>query len=216
MRLAPVVAVLLSALLSACASVPEVPTSRHEFQAGPLKINPGLYGKNAKVEIAPSTTPAPRSTPVPAVAAVVAPLPAAAPVVAESVLAPVDEPALLATSKDLTAHLRSERSFYFDLNQSELKTDYDPVLKAHASYLAQHPEARVRIEGHADERGGHEHNRRLGKQRAETVRSELIDRGAPDRQIGIKSYGEAKPKLKGHDEESWAENRRADVVYESE
>ena len=49
--------------------------------------------------------------------------------------------------------LRTQRSVYFDLDKADIKTDYDPILMAHARYLARNPTARVRIEGHADERG---------------------------------------------------------------
>ena len=52
--------------------------------------------------------------------------------------------------------------------------------------------------------------------RAENVRQSMIGLGAPEKQISIKTLGESRPKLKGHDEESWSENRRADVVYEQE
>ncbi|MFA5082837.1 MAG: OmpA family protein [Hydrogenophilaceae bacterium] len=204
MRAYLIFAILCPALLSACASTREFQSSgTNEFQPGPLKVAPELYGRH----------PLPAEpAPVPETPPVAAPVAAAAP----AAVAPAPAPASLLTSKDLTAHLRSERSFYFELDNSDLKADYDPVLKAHASYLAEHPEARVRIEGHADERGSQAYNRRLGLKRAETVRAELIERGAPDAQVDVKSYGKTKPKLKGHDEESWAENRRADVTYEAE
>ena len=110
--------------------------------------------------------------------------------------------------------LRTQRSVYFDFDSSVIKADFNPALPAHARYLAANPKAKVRIEGNADERGSAEHNRRLGLKRAETVRKTMVGHGAPEKQISIKSLGEAQPKLKGHDEESWAENRRSDVVYE--
>ena len=110
----------------------------------------------------------------------------------------------------------TQRSVYFDLNSADIKGDYDPALRAHARYLADHPNARVRIEGNADERGSAEYNRRLGLKRAENVRASLVAQGAGDKQVRIKSLGEARPKVVGHDEASWSENRRADVVYEVE
>ncbi|HEX6736254.1 MAG TPA: OmpA family protein, partial [Azonexus sp.] len=112
--------------------------------------------------------------------------------------------------------LRTQRSVYFDYNSADLKADHDPALRAHARYLAANPQARVRIEGNADERGGAGFNLRLGERRAATVRDTLIAHGAGNRQVAIKSLGESRPKLKGSDEQSWAENRRADVVYENE
>src|SRR5574343_1124222 len=112
--------------------------------------------------------------------------------------------------------LRTQRSVYFDLNSADLKTDYDPALRAHGRYLAEHPVAKVRIEGNADERGGDDFNRRLGLKRAENVRNALLGYGAKDKQVSVKTLGESRPKLAGHDEAAWAENSRADVVYEKE
>jgi len=110
--------------------------------------------------------------------------------------------------------LRTQRSIYFDLDKADLKADYDPIIAAHARYLARNPKAKVRVEGHADERGPSDYNRRLGQKRADSVRQTLVNHGAPENRIGIRSLGESKPRQKGHDEESWAENRRAELVYE--
>lgn len=112
--------------------------------------------------------------------------------------------------------LRTQRSIYFDLDSAMVKEDYQPALRAHARYLAEHPQARVRIEGNADERGAPGYNARLGQKRAESVRQTIVSQGAAEKQVSIKTLGESRPKLKGHDEESWAENRRADVVYDKE
>lgn len=110
--------------------------------------------------------------------------------------------------------LRAQRSVYFDFDSSAIKADFNPALQAHARYLAANPKARVRIEGNADERGPLGYNNQLGLKRAENVRQAIVAFGAPEKQVVVKTLGELKPKLKGHDEESWAENRRADVVYE--
>lgn len=112
--------------------------------------------------------------------------------------------------------LRAQRSVYFDLDKAEMRADYDPILQAHARYLAAHPAAKIRIEGNADDRGPADYNRRLGMKRAQTVRATLIGHGAGSAQVNVKTLGETKPKLLGRNEESWAENRRADVIYERE
>lgn len=112
--------------------------------------------------------------------------------------------------------LRTQRSVYFDVDSSAIRAEFNPALLAHARYLAANPKARIRIDGNADERGSSEYNNRLGMKRAENVRQAMISHGAPDKQVSIKTLGESRPKLKGHDEESWSENRRADVVYEKE
>jgi peptidoglycan-associated lipoprotein len=87
------------------------------------------------------------------------------------------------------------------------------MLKAHAGYLSQRPDANVVIEGNCDERGSREYNLALGQKRAEAVKSRLALLGVPDGQIETVSFGEEKPRANGHDESAWAENRRADIVY---
>src|SRR5574343_537001 len=110
----------------------------------------------------------------------------------------------------------THRSVYLDLDATAIRAELNPMLQAHARYLQANPKARGRIEGNADERGSAEYNQRLGMRRAESVRQAIIGHGASDKQVVLKSLGESRPKLKGHDEESWTENRRADVVYEKE
>lgn len=193
MRASLPIALMLSTLLSACAFKGEVPASKHISQSGPFKVHPGLLGK-----------------PVPAELQTGASLPATS--TAPLAASPVPETPI----KMDPVGLRTQRSVYFDLNSATIKADYDPALRAHARYLAEHPRARVRIEGNADERGSPEYNRRLGLKRAENVLAALASHGASNKQLKLKTLGESNPKKTGHDEASWAENRRSDVVYEQE
>ena len=71
----------------------------------------------------------------------------------------------------------------------------------------------IRLEGHADERGTREYNLALGERRANAVRAYLVAQGASRSQIEVISYGEEKPANSGHNESSWAENRRVEIVY---
>ncbi len=183
-------AALLSTLLAACSSAP--PATTPLSQKGTLKVHPGLLGQPVPPELQQND---PAVAPVKAAGAEAGGAPAMK----------IDE-----------AGLRTQRSVYFDYNSADLKADFNPMLRAHARYLAAHPEARVRIEGNADERGSADFNKRLGLKRAEVVRQSLVDQGVGEKQVRVLTLGEARPKLKGHDEESWAENRRADVVYEKE
>lgn len=112
--------------------------------------------------------------------------------------------------------LRTQRSVYFDFNQHDIKADFQPALAAHGRYLAEHPKARIRVEGNADERGSAHYNKVLGMRRAHSVKNALLANGAKDAQVRTITLGDTRPKLKGKDEASWAENRRADVVYEVE
>jgi len=106
-----------------------------------------------------------------------------------------------------------KRSVYYDFDSYALKPEFKPVVEANAGYLKRHPGANVRIEGNCDERGSTEYNIALGQRRADGVRKMLVLAGASERQIETVSYGEEKPKARGHDEQSWAQNRRSDFDF---
>ncbi len=113
-------------------------------------------------------------------------------------------------------NILSKRSIYFDFDQYVVKPAYRAIVEAHAKYLVSHPEASIRIEGNADDRGSREYNLSLGQKRAVAVKQAANALGVSNKQIETISYGEEKPKATGEDEVSWAENRRADIVYSGE
>ncbi|MEM5276689.1 peptidoglycan-associated lipoprotein Pal [Cupriavidus taiwanensis] len=107
----------------------------------------------------------------------------------------------------------AKRSVYFDFDSYSVKPDYQGMLDAHAKYLGTNKGRKILIQGNTDERGTSEYNLALGQKRAEAVRRSLASMGVPDAQMEAVSLGKEKPKAAGHDEASWAENRRADINY---
>lgn len=108
----------------------------------------------------------------------------------------------------------SKQTIYFELDSSQVKQEYLPVVAAHARYLASHPNQRVILAGNGDERGSSEYNIALGEQRAKAVESLLKSQGANSAQLEVVSYGEEKPAAAGHNEASWQLNRRVEVGYQ--
>lgn len=108
----------------------------------------------------------------------------------------------------------AKRSVYFDFDSYAVADAYQSLLQAHATYLKSHPDRRILIQGNTDERGTSEYNLALGQKRAEAVRHMLGIFGVPDSQMEAVSLGKEKPAAAGHDEASWAQNRRADIVYQ--
>jgi peptidoglycan-associated lipoprotein len=109
----------------------------------------------------------------------------------------------------------AKRSVYFDYDKYDLRDDGKPVVTAHSKYLVSHSDRKIIVQGNTDERGGSEYNLALGQKRAEAVRKSLTVLGVPEARMEAVSFGKEKPKAAGHDEASWAENRRADIVYAS-
>lgn len=103
--------------------------------------------------------------------------------------------------------------FYFDFDQAIVKRVGHVELNKHAKALSGDRRLRVRLEGHADERGTREYNLALGERRANAVRAYLVAQGASRSQIEVISYGEEKPVDAGHTESSWVKNRRVEFVY---
>ena len=107
----------------------------------------------------------------------------------------------------------ARRSVYFDYDSYGVKAEFKPVIDAHSRYLSANHGRRVIIQGNTDERGGSEYNLALGQKRAEALRRTMALLGVPENQMEAVSLGKEKPKATGHDEASYAENRRDDIVY---
>ena len=108
----------------------------------------------------------------------------------------------------------SRSTIYFMLDSSEVQPDFIQVINAHAQYLVAHPNQKLTLEGHADERGSPEYNIALGDQRAKAVAGMMKAQGVSDGQLTLISYGEEKPAVMGSDESSYERNRRAELSYQ--
>ena len=109
--------------------------------------------------------------------------------------------------------LRKEHIIYFDFDRSSVSAQFAEVLQAHGNYLVEHPNVRLMIEGHADERGTPEYNIALGERRAKAVAKYLQGMGVLPSQMSIVSYGEEKPLDMSRTDDGFAINRRAVLVY---
>jgi len=107
----------------------------------------------------------------------------------------------------------AKRSIYFDYDSYAVRDEYRATIDAHARFLTSERSRRVIVQGNTDERGSREYNLALGQKRAEAVRRSLTAMGVPDAQVEAVSLGEEKPRTTAQDEASFAENRRADLVY---
>ena len=132
---------------------------------------------------------------------------------------PLDGKSLDAAGKDSRKDPASplyKRSVYFDYDSFVVKDEYRTMLEAHAGFLNARRNARVIVQGNADERGSREYNLALGQKRAEAVRKTFAVMGVAEEQLEAISFGEEKPRSVGSSEQDFAENRRADIVYSDE
>lgn len=110
--------------------------------------------------------------------------------------------------------LAQQRSVYFDFNSYVVPEQYRSLVEMHSSYLMSNGQQRIRIEGNADARGGSEYNLALGQRRSEAVARMMTLIGVSANQIEAISFGKERPKAFGNTEADFAENRRADIVYQ--
>ena len=122
----------------------------------------------------------------------------------------------IAPHKDPANMLSQKRSIYFDYDQFTIKDEFKATVEAHAKYVQGNRTLRVILQGNTDERGTREYNIALGQKRADAVKKLMMLLGANEVQIETVSFGKEKPRREGHDDASWAENRRVDIVYVGE
>ena len=110
----------------------------------------------------------------------------------------------------------AKRSVYYEYNRYDIKEEYVPVIEAHSKFLMDHTDLKIAVQGNCDDRGSREYNLALGQRRADSVKRAMVLLGVGDKQVETISFGAEKPVAFGQDEESWAKNRRADIVYPNE
>lgn len=112
-----------------------------------------------------------------------------------------------------SGELLSKRIVYFEFDRADITASSQTVVNAHAAYLSKNPAQKVRLEGHADERGSREYNIGLGERRGQAVRRALALQGVSETQLSTVSYGEERPAEAGSGEQAYALNRRVEIVY---
>lgn len=181
-------ALVMVASLAACSSTPTEDTTGEETRA---------------------------EAPAPAETAPVAPVEPTTPVMPER----TEAPRVPVTAENFHSHpsnydgSTSTRVIYFAFDNSSVPAAATETLRAHAAYLKANGTAKVRLEGHADERGSREYNVALGERRAQSVERFLRVQGVSPSQIEVVSYGEEKRAAYGSDEMAHAKNRRVELNY---
>lgn len=107
----------------------------------------------------------------------------------------------------------SQSVIYFEYNSSQVSNS--DVINAHGKYLSDNPGARVRLEGHADERGSREFNVALSERRGLEVKRLMRFEGVRPEQVTVIAFGEERPVAFERTESAWQQNRRVEIIYEA-
>lgn len=107
------------------------------------------------------------------------------------------------------------QTIHFPYDSFTLDAEAKATLKSNAQIMKDHPNLRVQIEGHCDQRGGIQYNIALGEKRANAVRGYMEDMGVSEDKVTVISYGKERPIDPANTDEAYAKNRRANFVITS-
>lgn len=96
----------------------------------------------------------------------------------------------------------------FEVNSARLTADSRAVLEGVGADLKKYPRLRIELQGHTDSSGSDQYNLKLSQQRAEAVRTHLVEQGVPEAQLVARGYGEAQPIDNNATAEGREKNRR--------
>ena len=111
-------------------------------------------------------------------------------------------------------NLLSQRIIYFDYDKAAIRPEYMVLINTHAKLLSKFPSLKMRLEGHADERGSREYNVALSEARSQSVKNIMVAQGPSSNQMRTIGYGEEVPIVRGHNAKSWQKNRRVEIKYD--
>ena len=154
---------------------------------------------------APPEEPAPEPAPAPA-----PPPPAPAPVDDSAERERLERERMEREAAERVNALRAELGtmINFEFDRADIRSADQGTLDRKAAVLAANPNVRLRIAGHADDRGSDEYNLALGNRRAAAAKRYLENKGVDGSRIEVVSYGEERPLNPGTDEAAYAQNRR--------
>lgn len=105
------------------------------------------------------------------------------------------------------------RGIYFEFNKATIKPESYPILDSAAQILKDNPRIIVEIQGHTDNIGSEEYNKKLSLRRAQAVVNYFVQKHGIDiKRLRPVGYGEEKPIADNSTEEGRALNRRVEFV----
>ena len=116
------------------------------------------------------------------------------------------------SDEDLFA--KNVKDVFFNYDKANIRPDEATVTDTDAQFLEQHPNMKIMVEGHCDDRGSEEYNLALGASRANSLKDSLVQKGVSGDRIKTISYGKEKPFCNADDEQCWQQNRRDHLTYQ--
>ena len=109
---------------------------------------------------------------------------------------------------------KNVKDVFFDYDKYSIRSDELPTVQTDEAFLVHHPNVKVLVEGHCDDRGSEEYNIALGASRSESVKQSLVREGIPADRIRTVSYGKEKPFCHEENEQCWQQNRVGHFAFD--
>ena len=144
---------------------------------------------------------------------VVAQAPAAVTEEAKPAVAPVEEKEVAVTPTPAPEKMPdfNYRNIQFEFNSSVLKTSSYPVLDQIAAEMKKYPSVKFNANGHSSKEGTDQRNMTLSIDRANSVKSYLVNVGVDGSNLTSIGFGESKPLNSSDTEEDRILNRRVEI-----
>jgi len=114
------------------------------------------------------------------------------------------------TEEEIRIQLASE--VLFDFDSYELKAEAESVLEKVLQVLGEYSGNSILVEGHTDSEGTEAYNQTLSENRANSVKTWLVEAGIESSLLQAVGYGESNPVASNETEEGRGKNRRVEIT----
>ncbi|RZM26928.1 MAG: OmpA family protein [Pedobacter sp.] len=124
----------------------------------------------------------------------------------------IKAPNAMQMKKDIDANGKAILNINFDTDKSNLLSDGQKVVDEILLLMKNNPGLKIAIEGHTDNAGSGDHNKKLSTDRANTILKSLTSRGIAASRLSATGFGAERPLVANDSEANMAKNRRVELV----
>ncbi|MBU1708169.1 OmpA family protein [bacterium] len=117
---------------------------------------------------------------------------------------------IMMDSLNTTGHIAL--AITFETGKAAIKDESMPIIEQMVELMQTNTDLVVEIQGHTDNVGKPEANKKLSEERANAVEQALVDSGIAAERMTAVGYGDTKPVADNRTEEGRAQNRRVELV----
>ena len=113
---------------------------------------------------------------------------------------------------DINAKGKAILNINFDTDKATLKPDGQVIVDEIIKLMKENPSLKISIEGHTDNTGNADRNKKLSDERANSVLNSLVSSGISKSNLKASGFGSEKPLVTNDTDENKAKNRRVELV----